>query len=687
MDVTASRALSEQCELAAASIERLAVTVGPLLSQASAILHQPTSPAAGELREVGIELRAESRDIAIRADLFERGDADTANRLTRNGDLSLTHPLTGGLGAGDAAWRYGPPVSELTERDLVSLVSSIDEPAQLADLFAAVLKNSTLLTPTDDHGVANELAEEHKSVIADGLYRAAQHTGLGPAGALLPTWLAAGVIAYASPSDDFVVRHALESLDWPASSIDDPDPFGVGTAGVAPFVVMSQWLEQQPSLAHAVVLELVDEQLRSGDSRLNLHDHGDGRIEALGRVVRAAGSHGGPSVQADFADALVRALNDDRDTNLPVFVAAWSLYAAQFLNGDARTEPTFSTHSTMPDAIRPHWEHLWNEELSPAALAGVMITAETFLAVGASAHAAVQDPFGLFDPDRLSSPLDGPGNDPGGSYTTRPISDYVGPRFHLDGAGAGRDIIRHNLIAGSDRGDIAQDEFAIIDHGIGPNGRPTYTINLPGVIDLSSPKQGWDDRHASVRDMDMAAHASAPTASIEDNLYAQMVVRALRRNEVELGANLMLIGHSFGADTVADLAADRVFTDTYNVTHVVAAAYDSVPQLAHVDPSIEVLVLQNNQDGAIKLEELQRHASSAEESISVNTFAHEVRQFDGGFSVNDFGHHQDIYIDYLDSTTDETLENYLHSISAAGYTQAGRSLAIDVSLDESLIQP
>ena len=62
-----------------------------------------------------------------------------------------------------------------------------------------------------------------------------------------------------------------------------------------------------------------------------------------------------------------------------------------------------------------------------------------------------------------------------------------------------------------------------------------------------------------------------------------MVWDALRAAGVPAGSSLMIVGHSFGADTALDLAADREFNGgEYTVTHVVAAGYYSQPQLASV---------------------------------------------------------------------------------------------------------
>ena len=131
-----------------------------------------------------------------------------------------------------------------------------------------------------------------------------------------------------------------------------------------------------------------------------------------------------------------------------------------------------------------------------------------------------------------------------------------------------------------------------------------YLVVLPGVTDLSSPDIGLSETHASVRDVDQFAYPSSRSASVAGNRYAQMVAEALAIRGVPIGSDLVIVGHSYGADTALDLAADRDFNGAggYHVTHVVAAAYHSQPQLDHVPDSTEVLVLQNHRDVAVIVE-------------------------------------------------------------------------------------
>ncbi len=160
----------------------------------------------------------------------------------------------------------------------------------------------------------------------------------------------------------------------------------------------------------------------------------------------------------------------------------------------------------------------------------------------------------------------------------------------------GRNLVIRALADTSDETQIRKDEFELVRIS---NGR--YVVVLPGVTDLVLPDLGLDTRHRTVRDMDQYAYRSSLSTSVADNRYAQMVWDGLIAAGVPLGAELMIVGHSFGADTALDLAADPRFNGSagFDVTHVVAAGYHSEPQLPHVDAGTEVLVLQNHLDAAV----------------------------------------------------------------------------------------
>ena len=130
-----------------------------------------------------------------------------------------------------------------------------------------------------------------------------------------------------------------------------------------------------------------------------------------------------------------------------------------------------------------------------------------------------------------------------------------------------------------------------------------FIVVLPGVIDLSHLDPLLSDRHRSVRDLDQYAIRSSRSTSVDENRYAAMVWQALEAVDVPRGAELMIVGHSFGADTALDLASDHRFNgDRFRVTHVVAAGYHSQPQLEHVTNGTKVLVVQNRHDLVVTAE-------------------------------------------------------------------------------------
>jgi hypothetical protein len=184
--------------------------------------------------------------------------------------------------------------------------------------------------------------------------------------------------------------------------------------------------------------------------------------------------------------------------------------------------------------------------------------------------------------------------DLGQKYTSAVRAPY-GPVGFTD-LQLGQAAMERTLADTSVGSQIQNDEFEVIRHD---NGK--FTLVLPGVIDLSKPHLGLYDTSKSVRDIDQTALNSSVNSKVESNLYAMMVRDYVLdpKNGIPTGADVMLVGHSLGADTVMDLAADPVFNNSQtgvNVTHVMAAAYFNQPELDKVPESTQVLVLQNNRD-------------------------------------------------------------------------------------------
>lgn len=679
MNPSAASELIEAYRSASHALDESGHNIGHVLYQAAVLLDQPhVSAPFGVL---AVDLGRDGDDLDWRLDflLATDGFAPEVTRLRRLAPVD--------------DWML-QSANVMTFEQMAVLIAHADSEAELDRLMTWMLSTGAFLKH-HPRGKDPVIPEEYRQLFA-GAFSSVFERGAHQDAGGLPVWLLGGIMAYGNPSEETILLLAGQAFDSDRALEDAAalNPFDLDreTGAFTPF---ADHFVKNPIAGRAFVDSLLaDHDARRGRSPLVLPEDNTTRMAQLALLLGHAGRAGSLQSQARFVDRLVDVLNTSTRTNGLVFWTTWRLHAELVLDHDVTTStPTFGLHHPFDDNKRAAWEAVWNSSISPAALdAGfhaaraATIAGGIVLDVAGSGTVRPEDALAkrlgeLF----VDAPHGGSRNDAGGTYTTRAKANFAGSPASVSAEERGRKVVRHALWDSSDTGDIARDEFAIIDHGIGANNKPTYTINLPGVIDLSNPMPGWDPVHASVRDMDMAALKSATSAELEDNLYAQMVEEALWRNEIPLGSNLMLVGHSFGADTAADLAAHDGFTERYNVTHVVAAAYDSVPQLAHISPEIDVLVLQNEDDKAILLEATQRKAAMSRESVSVNTFAHEVRRFDGGMG-GDVGHHQKRYNSYLDHTTDAELTRFFESVTATGYGTPGTSVAIDVTIDESLLQ-
>jgi hypothetical protein len=289
--------------------------------------------------------------------------------------------------------------------------------------------------------------------------------------------------------------------------------------------------------------------------------------------------------------------------------------------------------------------------------------------------------------------------DPDGTYT-----GSIRGSFEVDpGDGseegqidAGRRVVAQAIDHTGSGQQIQQDEFEIIEL---ENGQ--YIVNLPGVIDLSKPHIGLDPYNRSVRDVDQHATPSSRSSDVDDNAYAQMVREYVLEN-VPQGADVMLVGHSYGGDTVLDLASDPTFNNAetgVNVTHAVAAAYYSQPQLDGIQNDTEVLVLQNNQDVVVNVESRSPLLPASDKpfrvplpflpdqgpfDVPISRVSEPddnivVSQFNGG-AGKDVGHHPDRYSHHVETEDNAAVQSYMASVADAGYATNGTAIAIDVSV-------
>jgi RHS repeat-associated protein len=279
--------------------------------------------------------------------------------------------------------------------------------------------------------------------------------------------------------------------------------------------------------------------------------------------------------------------------------------------------------------------------------------------------------------ERLIGPVDeGTRGDPGGTMETQERQPLL-----VEGSTPeerGRALVNGALDHTGDPLQIKPDELEILDHGNG-----SYTVVLPGVTDLSNPSPGFNPIDQTVRDTDQVALDSFRSADVADNDYARYVEEALVHAGVPDRADISIVGHSQGADTAVDLAADSELTGRYNVTHVVAAAYDTAPQLPFVDSDVEVLMLQNRLDVPMTVEQIFSAPMAGYGDPAPIPGNVTEAGFVGGFEG--YGHHQDNYMDYLGQTDDPEVVAFLEDMAEAGYGESATSTVVDISYDPTVV--
>jgi len=286
-----------------------------------------------------------------------------------------------------------------------------------------------------------------------------------------------------------------------------------------------------------------------------------------------------------------------------------------------------------------------------------------------------------------SAPTPDPGTEPGAIVGLRP-SDFEAP---ADGRAAV--LAAMQGLAEEER--IGRDEIEIraLD-----NGR--YVVVLPGVTDLSAGIEEFVDR---VRDdpfdvgdagrdaMDAWADNDEPTvrkmryayeAALRDdttvNEYSVVTIEALEAAGVPAGAEVMLIGHSFGAYTAMDLAADPSFNAAHGahptgyhvaVTHVIAAGAETDWRFDELPADTSTLVLNNRFDLVYRAEDLLHRDGDALHP------GHIEQNFWGNWEGK--GHDEHNYLDWLADTGNDRIEAWLDDVGA-DYTSGGTRVSAQV---------
>lgn len=188
-----------------------------------------------------------------------------------------------------------------------------------------------------------------------------------------------------------------------------------------------------------------------------------------------------------------------------------------------------------------------------------------------------------------------------------------------------------------------------------------YVVVLPGVVDLSAGPLAWEGTNGmnSARDMHYAKTSeldSSNGSTTGDNAYAFAVKEAMRTAGVPDGAEVMLVGHSFGAYTALELASDPSFNQAFgsggegyqvSITSVLAGGAEAGLRLGELPDSTSGLLVNNMDDRAYQGELIL--------PTTMGTYDAEVI-FHGGTERH--GHGPENYEAFLRSTGHPTVDGF-----------------------------
>ncbi len=265
----------------------------------------------------------------------------------------------------------------------------------------------------------------------------------------------------------------------------------------------------------------------------------------------------------------------------------------------------------------------------------------------------------------------------------------------FDAPGDGREAVLAAMQGLAEEDRIGRDEIEIraLD-----NGR--YIVVLPGVTDLSAGIDQFVDRvqddplgvgDAGRDAIDTWADNDEPTvrkmryayeAALRDdttvNEYSVVTIAALEAAGVPAGAEVMIIGHSFGAYTAMDLAADPDFNAAHGgdpsgyhvqVTHVVAAGAETDWRFDELPAGTNTFVLNNRFDLVYRTEDLLHRDGDAVHP------GHLEQNFWGGWQGS--GHDEHNYLDWLADTGNDGVEAWLDD-AGERYTAGGTRVSVQV---------
>ncbi|KWW98546.1 hypothetical protein LI90_169 [Carbonactinospora thermoautotrophica] len=120
---------------------------------------------------------------------------------------------------------------------------------------------------------------------------------------------------------------------------------------------------------------------------------------------------------------------------------------------------------------------------------------------------------------------------------------------------------------------------------VGPDGKPRYIVELPGV-------QAW-----SLVDHPQDVGGAVSSEQLQSSAYTRAIRKAMEQAGIPEGADVMLVGHSLGGIAAMDLAGDPSFNGgKYNVTHVMTAGSPISTKEVAPGAQTRVLSVENTHD-------------------------------------------------------------------------------------------
>lgn len=151
-------------------------------------------------------------------------------------------------------------------------------------------------------------------------------------------------------------------------------------------------------------------------------------------------------------------------------------------------------------------------------------------------------------------------------------------------------IMKGVSAAYSDGGKAGTPDAAVRITAVDKGSGPAYIVAIPGTSE-------WNLRSGS-NPMDTVGNLASASGTL--STASQAVTMAMRQTGIPDGAPVMLVGHSQGGMTAANLAADPGFRGQFNVTNVVT--YGAPIDSTRISGSVDTLALQHPFDVVPRLD-------------------------------------------------------------------------------------